>query len=114
VNISADIAAPPVAEKLLLDRGIAADLGHAEQAEKRQHELIQRADLAVREDGCPCRVDAGGKVVGDQAKDVSAEPGAGVAVGDDLVVGDQHEHVRAEILEPGPAARAPRRRRPRS
>jgi hypothetical protein len=54
----------------------------------------------VGEDRRPARVDAGGEVVGDDAADRGRELMGDLPVGQHLVVGDQHDHLDAEVLEP--------------
>ena len=48
-----------------LNGRIAAQLGDRHQAEERHHELVERGDRAVREDGRTSGIDAGRQVVQD-------------------------------------------------
>jgi hypothetical protein len=86
--------------ELIFDGRVARDLGHAHEAEERQHQLAQLLDLAVGEDRRPPGVDPRSKIVGDQAEDVSGQRCRRLAIGDRLVVGDQHHDLDAEVLEP--------------
>ncbi len=92
----------PGVRDLVLDRGIAAEFGDADQAEEGQQQLVERGHGAVGEDRGAVRVGAGGEVVDHQALAVLGEPVGDVAVGDDLVVGDDHEQLRALALEADP------------
>ena len=90
--------------RLVLDRGVALQLGDAHQAQERQHQLVERRDGRVREDRRPLGVEAGGDVVDDQAAHVAGDVAEGLAVGDHLVVGDELPDLRAALLEPDPVA----------
>jgi hypothetical protein len=94
----------PGMRDLVLDRGIAAQLGDRDQAEERQQQLVQRGHRAVREHHRPGRVDADGQVVEQQAGHVLVQAFGRVTVGQHLVVRDQHKDLRAEILQPDPVA----------
>jgi hypothetical protein len=83
---------------LLLDRGIAPDLGDADQAEERNQELVERLHLAVGKDDRPGRVYSDRQVVGHEAVDAVANVGRRGAVGNGLVVGDEDEQFDARIL----------------
>jgi hypothetical protein len=85
---------------LVLDGRVAPELGDADQAEEREQELVELGHLAVREDDRPVRVDPHREVVGGEPLDVARELHGGDAVGDRLVVRDQHEQLDAELLEP--------------
>ena len=50
----------------------------------------------------PGRVDADGQVVQHQLLDVPGQVVGDVPVGQDLVVGDEHEHLHAEVLQADP------------
>ena len=52
----------------------------------------------MREDGRALGVDAGGQVVHDHVVHVVLDVLGGVAVGDDLVVGDEHVALDAQVL----------------
>ena len=96
------MTAEPGRGHLVLDRGIAPHLGHADQAEERQQQLVQRLHLAVREDRRPAGVDAHGQVVGDLAEHVLRQPGGHGPVRHHLVVGDQDQQVHAGVLQQDP------------
>ena len=83
---------------LVLDRGVAVQLGHRDQAQEGQQELVERGHRAVREDHRPHRVEPDGQVVQDQPGDVGIQVLGHVPVGQHLVVGR--------------SARRPRRRDP--
>ena len=91
---------PAAHRELLLDRGVPLQLGNGHQAQERNHELIERLDLAVRKDRRPAGVDADGEVVSDQAEDVRPDPLRRVAISDRLIVGDEHQNVDAAVLHP--------------
>ena len=84
---------------LCLHRGVALELGLGDEGEERQHELVCRWHGRVRVDHGLVRVDAAGKVVHDHVVDVVLDVVGRVAVGDDLVVGDEHVRADAHVLE---------------
>ena len=87
---------------LVLDRRVAVQLGHRDQAEERQQQLVERGHRAVREDHRPGRVEADGQVVEEYPGHVLIQPFGRVPVGQHLEIGDQHEDLGAEILQPDP------------
>ena len=89
--------------RLVLDRGVALQLGDADQAQERQHQLVQGGHRTVGEDRrrCPGR----GRRPGSPAaasrtlpRDVTGH----VAVGDHLVVGDHQADLHSGGLQPYP------------
>jgi hypothetical protein len=87
---------------LVLHRRVPAQLRDADEAEEREHELVQLGDLAVGEDDGAVGIDSRRQVIGDQPLDVTGEVIRRVAVGDRLVVGDEHEQLDPEPLETDP------------
>ena len=85
---------------LVLDRGVALQLGDADQAEERQHQLVERRHRGVGEDRRLLGVEARGDVVEEQVAHVAGDVAGDLAVGDDLVVGDELPDLGAAVLEP--------------
>jgi hypothetical protein len=83
-----------------LDGGVAVQLGVADQAQEGQHQLVEGGHGAVGEDRRPVGVDARGQVVGDDAADRGGQLPARLSIGHHLVVGDHHDHLDAEVLQP--------------
>ena len=81
-----------------LHGGVALELRFGHQREERQHELVQGRHRRMGEDGGLRGVDAGGQVVHHHVVHVVLDVLGAVAVGDDLVVGDEHERVDAGVL----------------
>jgi len=92
----------PGVRDLVLDRRVAVQLGHRDQAEERQQQLVERGHRAVREHHRPRRVEPDGQVVEQQPGHVLIQALGHLPVGQHLVVGDHHEDLRAEVLEPDP------------
>ena len=92
----------PGVRDLVLDRRVAVQLGHRDQAEERQQQLVERGHRAVREHHRPRRVQSDGQVVEQQPGHVLIQVLGHLPVGQHLVVGDQHEDLRAEVLQPDP------------
>ena len=82
-----------------LDRGVARQLGLGHQRQERQHELVCGGHGGVRVDHGLVGVDAAGKVVHDHVVHVVLDVLGGVAVGDDLVVGDEHVGLGTHVLQ---------------
>ena len=93
-------AGQSVARRLLfgLHRGVALQLGLADERQERQHKLVERRDGRMREDGGLLGIDARGQVVHDHVVHVVLDVLGGVAVGDHLVVGDEHVALDAQVL----------------
>ncbi|GAA4998961.1 hypothetical protein GCM10025734_33120 [Kitasatospora paranensis] len=84
---------------LVLDGRVPVELGHADQAEERQHQLVECGYRAVGEDGGPCGFDPGRQVVEDEVLGVLDGARRDVAVGQDLVVGDHQQEFHTQVLE---------------
>ena len=82
-----------------LDGGVARQLGLGDQRQERQHELVGGGHGGVRVDHGLVGVDTAGKVVHDHVIHVVLDVLGGVAVGDDLVVGNEHVGLGAHILQ---------------
>ena len=82
-----------------LDGGVASQLGLGDQRQERQHELVGGGHGGVRVDHGLVGVDTAGKVVHDHVIHVVLDVLGGVAVGDDLVVGNEHVGLGAHILQ---------------
>ena len=82
-----------------LDGGVARQLGLGDQRQERQHELVGGGHGGVRVNHGLVGVDAAGKVVHDHVVHVVLDVLGGVAVGDDLVVGDEHVGLGAHVLQ---------------
>ena len=82
-----------------LDGGVAVQLAFAHQAQEGQHQLVERRHGRMREDHGLGGVDASGHVVDDHVVDVVLDVGRGVAVCDDLVVGDDDVGLDAAVLQ---------------
>ena len=82
-----------------LDRRVALQLGLGHEREEGQHELVELGDGAVGEDHGLCRVDAAGQVVEQHVCHVVGDVLGRVAVGDDLVVGDDDVGLDAGVLQ---------------
>ena len=82
-----------------LNRGVARQLGLGDQRQERQHELVGCGHGGVRVDHGLVGVDTAGKVVHDHVVHVVLDMLGGVAVGDDLVVGDEHVGLGAHVLQ---------------
>ena len=82
-----------------LHGGVALQLRLAHQREERQHELVGRRHRGMRVDHGLSRIDAAGQVVHDHVVDVVLDVLGGVAIGDDLVVGDEHAGLDAHVLQ---------------
>ncbi len=93
--------------ELVLDRGIARELGHAHEAQERKRELVELRHLRVSEDRRALRVDADRQVIRDQLLDIVGQRGGAVTIGDRLVVGDEHDRLDAEVLKPHPVEQRP-------
>ncbi|CPU65399.1 Uncharacterised protein [Mycobacteroides abscessus] len=83
-----------------LDGRVPLDLGGRDEAEERQQELVERRDRGVGEDGRAGGVDPGREVVEDDLAHGGAQVSGVVAVGDDLVVGDDEHDLDAVVLQP--------------
>lgn len=86
------------------DGGVAAQFGVCDQGQEGQHELVEGGDGRVGEDGCFFGVNAHGDVVGDEGADAFGDGAYAVAVGDDLVVGDDEPGVDTGVVEADPVA----------
>jgi hypothetical protein len=95
----------PGVRDLVLDGGVALQLRDRDQAEEGQQQLVEGRDRAVREDRAAGGVDADGQIVQDQALHVLGQPLGDVPVGQYLVVGDDQEHLGAQVLQPDPVAK---------
>ena len=84
---------------LSLDGGVALQLSLGHKRQEGEHELVASGDGRVRVNGRLGGVDAAGQVVHDHVVHVVLDVGRGVAVGDDLVVGDEHHRVDAHVLQ---------------
>ena len=82
-----------------LDGGVAQELRLGDEREERKHELICRWHCGMRIDHGLVGVDTAGKVVHDHVVHVVLDVLGGVAVGDDLVVGDEHVGLSAHVLQ---------------
>ena len=82
-----------------LDGGVALQQRLGDQREERQHELVARGHGGVRVDHGLIGVQAACQVVENHVVDVVLDVVGGVAVGDDLVVGDEHVGVHAHVLQ---------------
>ena len=82
-----------------LDRGIARQLGLGDQRQERQHELVGGGHGGVSVDHGLVGVDAAGKVVHDHVVHVVLDVLGRVAIGDDLVVGDEYVGLGAHVLQ---------------
>ena len=82
-----------------LDGGVALQQGLGDERQERQHELVCRGHGGVRVDHRLVGVQAAGQVVDDHVVDVVLDVVGAVAVGDDLVVGDEHVGVHAHVLQ---------------
>ena len=82
-----------------LDGGVARQLGLGHQRQERQHELVGGGHGGVRVDHGLVGIDTAGKVVHDHVVHVVLDVLGGVAVGDDLVVGDEHVGLGAHVLQ---------------
>ena len=82
-----------------LNRGVARQLGLGHQRQERQHELVCGGHGGVSVDHGLVGVDAAGKVVHDHVVHVVLDVLGGVAVGDDLVVGDEHVGLGTHVLQ---------------
>ena len=78
--------------------GVALQLCFGAQREERQHELVERRNRRMREDGRLLGIDACGQVVHHHVVYVVLDMLGCVAVGDDLIVGDEHVALNAEVL----------------
>ena len=87
---------------LVLHGRVALQLGHRDQRQERQQELVQLRHRAVREDHRAAGVDPDRQVVEHQPDDVLVQVVGGVPVGQHLVVGDQHHHLGPGVLQPHP------------
>ena len=81
------------------DRGVALQLGLGHQAQERKHELVACRHRRVRVDHGFLGVYAACQVVHDHVVDVVLDMLGGVAVGDDLVVGDEDIRANAHVLQ---------------
>ena len=91
--------APVGGFQLRLDGGVAVQFGLGDQRQEGQHELVGRGHGRVGEDRRAVRVHAHGQGVGHQRQDALADGAHAVAVGDDLVVGDENPGVDAAVLD---------------
>jgi hypothetical protein len=80
--------------------GFPLELGLGHEREERQQELVLGRYRRMREDHRPLRVDSAREVVHDHVEDVVSDVGRGVAIGDDLVVGDDDVRLDPEVLKP--------------
>lgn len=92
---------------LLFDGRVAQQFGQRDQAQERQEQLVELLHLRMGEDRRALTVDPHGPVVRDQLFNVLRQRGGTVAVGDRLIVGDEHHQLDAVILEPDPAQQSP-------
>ena len=101
VYISAFTWRRPRGPDLLLHRRVAIELGGGHQRHERQQQLVQLGDMAVaEEERAPVLwVEPRGQVVEDRLVYVGADGVGGVAVGEHLVVGDDDERGRAQVLD---------------
>ena len=81
-----------------LDRRIAMQFGLRHQGEEGEHELILGWSGRVGEDHGLAGVDAGRQVVQDEVEDVVLHVLGGIAVGDDLIVGDDDIGMDPSVL----------------
>ena len=81
-----------------LHGGVAVQLGLGDEGEERQQQLVLGRHGGVGEHHGLGRVDAGGHVVEHEVQHVVLDVLSGVAVGDDLVVGDDDVGVHAAVL----------------
>ena len=82
-----------------LDGGVACQLGLGDQRQERKHELVGGGHGGVRVDHGLGGVDTASKVVHDHVVHVVLDVLGRVAVGDDLVVGDEHVGLGAHVLQ---------------
>ena len=82
-----------------LHRGVAHELRFGAQRKERQHQLVERGHGGMGEDDGLLRIDAAGQVVDDHVAHVIGDVLGGVAVGDDLVVGDDDTRGDARVLQ---------------
>ncbi len=82
-----------------LNGGVALKLCLTDEAQKRQHELVECRNLRMGKDHRLCRVNACGHVIDDDVIDVVLDVGRGVAVCDDLVISDDDIGVDALFLK---------------
>ncbi|VWM24873.1 Uncharacterised protein [Collinsella intestinalis] len=84
---------------LRLDRGVALEQGLGDEGEERQHELVASGNRGVGVNHGLIGIQAACQVVDDHVVDVVLDVVRAVAVGDDLVVGDEHVGVNAQLLQ---------------
>lgn len=82
-----------------LHRRVATQLCDRDQAQERQHQLIERGHRTVRKHGRGRGVDASCEIVQQQFTDIAGQVPDTVAVGDHLVVGDDHEDLHPSALK---------------
>ena len=87
---------------LVLHRRVALELRDGDQAEEGEQQLVQGRYRAMREDDRTGWVNAAGQVIQHEAGHVLIEALGAVPVGQYLIVGDQHEDLGPEVLQPDP------------
>ena len=82
-----------------LHRRIAMKLGFGNERQERQHELVARRHCRMREDARLFWIEAASKIIDDHVIDVVLDMLGGIAVGNNLVISDDHARGHAFILK---------------
>ena len=74
-------------------------LGFGNERQERQHELVERWHCRMREDERLFWIEAASKIVDDHVIDVVLDMLGGIAVGNNLIISDDHTRGHAFILK---------------